>query len=59
MPGKLKTAGKDQDKIVPVQVKMPLWLKRKAVERAERLGKTLSDYVKDRLRADVGERPED
>jgi hypothetical protein len=49
------TEGKPDD-LVPVQVKMPLWLKRKALARAKEKAQDLSAYVKALIVADAGEK---
>ncbi len=49
------TKGKPED-LVPVQVKMPLWLKLKALARAKEKAQDLSAYVKALIIADAGER---
>jgi hypothetical protein len=49
------TEGKPDD-LVPVQVKMPLWLKRKALARAKEKALDLSAYIKTLITADAGER---
>lgn len=49
------TEGKPDD-LVPIQVKMPLWLKKKALARAKERAQDLSAYVKALIIADAGER---
>ncbi len=49
------TDGKPED-LVPIQVKMPLWLKKKALARAKEKAQDLSAYIKALIVADAGER---
>lgn len=49
MPAHVTTKGKPED-LVPVQVKVPLWLKRRAHQAAAALGKSYSDFLKDAIR---------
>lgn len=48
------TEGKPDD-LVPVQVKMPLWLKKRALARAKERAQDLSAYIKSLIVADGGE----
>lgn len=54
MARRVETKGNDPDEVVPLQIKMPLWLKRRGVARAKELGKSITDYVKDLIREDTG-----
>lgn len=52
MPKPHVTQGHPDD-LVPVQVKMPLWLKRRAVEVAKARGQDLSELIRELLRREV------
>jgi hypothetical protein len=48
------TEGKPDD-LVPVQVKMPLWLKKRALARARERAQDLSAYIKWLIVTEAGE----
>jgi hypothetical protein len=55
MPAKMSLKGKP-DELVHIQFKAPLWLKRQALEAAQTLGKSFTDFCKDAIRdaSDLG-----
>ena len=59
MPKRLETSRGDADDLVPIQVMVPRWMKNRCVERAAATGKSLSDWVRDRIAPEVGEREPD
>lgn len=59
VPRKLDTSGDDPNALVTFQMKMPLWLKRRGMERARALAKDdLATYLRDLMVADIGARDE-
>lgn len=58
MPRKAVTAGNDPDVSVPFQFNWPLWMKRRALERAKWLGMDLGAYMRGLVTVDIGGRGE-
>lgn len=55
VPQKPKTEG-DSDSFVLVQVRIPLWMKRRAITLAEGHGKDLSEWLRDLIVTATGPR---
>jgi hypothetical protein len=56
MPKKLQTENGPPDELVPLQLYLPRWMKNRCIEEALARGKSLSDWARDRLTEDLGER---
>jgi hypothetical protein len=54
MPRELKTDA-DPDALVPVKALVPGWLKNRVSEHLQAQGKTLTDWLRDEMRALVAE----
>lgn len=57
VPQKPRTAG-DPDDLVPLQIRLPLWMKRRVVEIAASKGKDISEWLRDLILGETGGRDE-
>ena len=52
MPKPAQTEG-DPQEVVPMQVKLPRWMKNGALEKAKARGQDLSEYIRDLIRREL------
>jgi hypothetical protein len=56
MPRKLQTEDGRPDELVPLQLYLPRWMKNRCIEAALARGKSLSDWARDLLMEEVGDK---